>query len=74
MSKRMKRSLPYLQVMAICKPKLRKMLITHALSDVVMVKGVTPLTLHQKRVLSRYKTHLHALANKSVPKAKKKIP
>ena len=57
MSKRMKRSLPYLQVMAMCKPKLRKMLVAHAPSDVVMaicecalnlLKGVIPLTLRQK--------------------------
>jgi hypothetical protein len=81
MSKRMKRSLPYLQVMAMCKPKLRKMLVAHAPSDVVMaicecalnlLKGVIPLTLRQKRVLSRYKTHLRALANKKVSQKRKR--
>ena len=53
MSKRMKRSLLYLQIMAVCKPKLRKMLITHAPTDVSIVicecslnvlKDVIPLT------------------------------
>jgi hypothetical protein len=53
MSERMKRGLPYLQVMEMCKPKLSKMLIAHALSNIVMaicecalnlLKGVIPLT------------------------------
>ncbi len=78
----MKRNLPYLQVMAMCKPKLRKMLIAHTPSDVVMaicecalnlLKAVIPLTLRQKRVLSRYKTYLRALANKKVSQKRKEI-
>ncbi len=81
MSKPMRRSLLYLQIMAVCKPKLRKMLIAHAPSDVIMaicecslnvLKGVIPMTPRQKRMLSRYKTHLRALANKKVSQKRKR--
>ena len=81
MSKRMKRSLPYLQVMMACGPKLRKMLVGHAPEHVLMaicecalnvLKGVIPLTQRQKRQLTRYKTHLRGLANKKVSKKQKK--
>jgi hypothetical protein len=81
MSKRIRRSLPYLQIMAVCKPKLRKMLIAHAPTDVLLavcecspnlLKGVISLTPRQKRMLPRYKTHLRALANKKVSKKRKK--
>ena len=81
MSKRMRRSLPYLQIMAVCKPKLRKMLIAHAPSEVLfavcecslnLLKGGIPLTPHQKRMLLHYKAHLHALANTKVSKKQKK--
>ena len=69
MSKRMRRSLPYLQIMAVCKPKLRKMLIAHAPSEVLFavcecslnfLKRVIPLTPRQKRMLSRYR-HISVL-------------
>ena len=81
MSKRMKRSLPYLQIMAACKPKLRKTLLEHAPAEVVLaickcslnlLKGVIPLSPRQKRLLSRYKTHLRALANRKVSRKMKK--
>ena len=72
MSKRM-RSLPYLQVMTTCGPKLRKMIVGHAPDHVLMaicecalnvLKGVIPLTQREKRQLTRYKTHLRGLLNK----------
>ena len=81
MSKRMRRSLPYLQIMAECKPKLRKAILEHAPSDVLLaicecslnlLKGVIPLTPRQKRMLSRYKKHLRGLANKKVSRTQKK--
>ena len=81
MSKRMKRSLPYLQVMVRSKPKLRRLLIQHSPTEVItaicecslnLLKGIIPLTLRQRRHLARYKTHLRALANKKVSRARKK--
>ena len=81
MSGRMKRSLPYLQVLAEAKPKLRGMIINHAPSEVInaicesclnLLKGVIPLTPRQKRRLARYRTHLRALANKKVSQKKKR--
>jgi hypothetical protein len=57
------------------------MLIAHATSEVLfavcecslnLLKGVIPLTPRQKRMLSRYKTHLRALTNKKVSKKRKK--
>ena len=81
MSKRMKRSLPYLQVMMACGPKLLKMIVGHAPDHVLLaicecalnvLKGVIPLTQHQKRQLTRYKTHLRGLASKKVSKKQKK--
>ena len=81
MSKRMRRSLPYLQILAVCKPKLRQAVIVHAPAEVIlaicecslnMLKGVIPLTPRQKRALSRYKKHLRALADKKVSRKQKK--
>ncbi len=81
MSKRMRRSFPYLQIMAVCKPKLCKMRIAHAPSHVIMaicecslnvLKGVILLTPCQKPMLSRYKTHLSTLVNKKVSHKRKK--
>ena len=81
MSGRMKRSLPYLQVLAKAKPKLRGLIINNAPADVInaicecclnLLKGVIPLTPHQKRRLARYKTHLRGLANKKVSQKKKR--
>ncbi len=80
MSKRMKGSLPYLQVLAKSKPKLRKLLIDHVPPSVLaaicecslnVLKGVIPLAPRQRQRLARYKTHLRALANKRVPKKRK---
>ncbi len=68
MSKRVKGSLPYLQVLAKSKPKLRKLLIDH----VPPLKGVILLAPRQRQRLARYKTHLRALANKRVSKKRKK--
>ncbi len=80
MSKRVKGSLPYLQVLAKSKPKLRKLLIDHVPPSVLaaicecslnMLRGVIPLAPRQKQRLARYKTHLRALANKRVSKSEK---
>ena len=77
----MRRSLPYLQVMTACGPKLRKMIVGHAPDHVLLaicecalnvLKSVIPLTPRQKRHLTRYKTHLRGLANKKVSKKQKK--
>ena len=38
-----------------------------------MLKGVIPLTQHQKRRLAPHKTHLRALANRKVSRKRKKI-
>ena len=81
MSKRMKDNLAYLQVLAKCKPKVRKVLVEHGPVDLVkcicecsfnLLKGVIPLTSSQKRILSRYKKHLRILAEKKVSLKKKK--
>ena len=80
MSKRMRGSLPYLQILAKCKPKVRKVLIEHGPSDLVLsicecchnvLKGTVPLTKRQKQHLSRYKKHLRDLANQKVSRVKK---
>ena len=81
MSRRMKGSLPYLQVMAKSGPKLRKLLNNNVPASVLLaicecslnlLKGVTPLTPRQKRRLARYKTHFRALVNRKVSRKKKK--
>ena len=81
MSKRIKGSLPYLQVLAKSKPKLRKILINNVPESVIvgicecclnLLKGVIPLTSRQKHRLARHKTHLRALANKRVSRKRKK--
>ena len=70
MSKRMRGSLPYLQMLAKCKPKVRKVLIEHGPSNLVLsiceccrnvLKETVPLTKRQKQHLSRYKNHLKRL-------------
>ena len=77
----MERNLPYLQVLAKCKPKLRKLLIEHGPADLIaticecslnLLRGVVPLKPSQKRRLVRYKKHLRSLANKKVSRRKKK--
>ena len=77
----MKRSLPYLQVLAEAKPKLRKVLVKNLPESVVSaicecclntLKGVIPLTPRQKRSLAPYKTQLRALANRKVSRKRKK--
>jgi hypothetical protein len=81
MSKRMKGSLPYLQVMGRCGPRLRKFMINNVPPEVIpamcecslnLLKGVIPLSPSQKRRLARYKTHLHDLASKKVSRKRKK--
>jgi hypothetical protein len=81
MSKRMRGSLPYLQVIVKSKPKLRKVLIENVPANVCtaickcslnLLKGVIPLTPRQKRHLACYKTHLRASANKKVSRKQKK--
>ena len=81
MSKRMKGSLSYLQILAKSKPKLRKILIENVPESVITaiyecclntLKGVIPLTQRQKRRLAPYKTHLRALANRKVSRKRKK--
>ena len=82
MSKRMKGSLPYLQVMGRCGPKLRKFMINNVPANVItaicecslnLLKGVIPVTPRQKRRLARYKTHLRDLASKKVSRKRKKL-
>ena len=81
MSKRMKGSLPYLQVIVKSKPKLRKLLIDNVPANVItaicecslnLLKGVIPLSPRQKRHLARYKTDLRDLASKKVSRKRKK--
>ena len=81
MSKRIRSNLPYLQVLAKSKPKIRKVIIEHGPSDVMLcicecavnvLKGTVPISASQKRRLLRYKKHLRALANKRISRAKKK--
>ena len=81
MSKRMKENLPYLQILAKCKPKLRKVIIEHGPTDVIisicecaynLLKGTVPISTNQKRNLSRHKEHLRTLANKKISRTKKK--
>ena len=81
MSKRMKGSQPYLQILAKAKPKLRKILIKNVPESVITaicecclntLKGVIPLTPRQKRRLAPYKTQLRALANRKVSRKRKK--
>ena len=82
MSKRMKNYIPYLQVVDRSKPKVRKVKIEHGPSDVIVcicecsinvLKVTVPVSASQKRLLSRYKKHLRALANKKISQAKKKL-
>ena len=77
----MKGSLPYLQVLAGAKPKLRKILIKNLPESVITaicdcclntLKGVIPLTPRQKRRLAPCKTQLRALANRKVSRKRKK--
>ena len=77
----MGRSLPYLQLLVKAKPRLQKLIMQHALTDVIhairecslnILKGVIPVTPRQKRSLARYKTHLRALASKKVAIRRKK--
>jgi hypothetical protein len=81
MSKRMRDNLPYLQILAKCKPKVRKVLIEHGPSDLVLsicecchnvLKGTVPLTKREKQHLSRYKKHLRGLVNKKISRVKKR--
>ena len=77
----MKGSLPYFQILAKSKPKLRKILIENVPESVITaiyecclntLKGVIPLTPRQKRRLAPYKTHLRALANRKVSRKHEK--
>ena len=81
MSKRMKGSLPFLQILAKANPKLRKILIKKVPESVITaicecclntLKGVIRLTPRQKRRLAPYKTQLRALANRKVSRKCKK--
>ena len=74
-------NLSYLQVLVKSKPKLRKLLIEHGPVSLItsicecalsLLKGVIPLTPHQKRRLTWYKTHLRRLASKKVSQKRKK--
>ena len=77
----MKGSLPYLQVMGRCGPKLRKFMINNVPPEVItaicecslnLLKGVIPVTPQQKRRLACHKTHLRDLASKKVSRKQKK--
>ena len=81
MSKRMKRSLPYLRILAEAKPKLRKILMKNVPECVItaicecclnMLKWVILLTSLQKRRLAPYKTQLRALPNSKVSRKRRK--
>ena len=81
MSAVVKRALPLLRVLADASPKLKKVIIKHAPTDLVtaiseivlnLIKGVIKLTAHQKKRLSRYKKELLALAKKKVSLGKKR--
>ena len=81
MSKRVKDNLAYLQVLAKCKPKIRKIIVEHGPADVLMsicecsynlLKGTIPPTQSQKRSLSRYKNHLRTSADNKVSRIMKK--
>ena len=75
------RALPLLKVLADASPKLKKVIIKHAPTELVtaiseivlnLIKGVIKLTAHQKKRLSRYKKELLALAKKKVSLGKKR--
>ena len=81
MSKRMKGNLPYLQILAKCRPKVRNVLLEHGTANLVtcicecslnLLKGVIPLTPSQKQSLLPFKRHLHILANKKISRKRKK--
>ena len=81
MSKRMKGSLLYLQILAKFKLELRKILIENVPESVITaiyecclntLKGVIPLTPRQKHRLAPYKTHLRGLENRKVSRKRKK--
>ena len=81
MSKRMKASLPCLEILAKAKPKLRKILIKNVPESVITaiyecclntLKRVIPLTPRQKRRLALCKTQLCVLANREVSRKRKK--
>ena len=83
MCKRVKASLPYLQVLWTTKPCLQKVNIDQARNNVIdaicecslnVVKGVTPLAPRQKRCLPPYKTQLRALAKKKISQKQKRFP
>ena len=74
MSKYMKRSLPFFEILAKSKPQLQKAIFQYgpsdliiALSEIVLntLKGVIPLSPKQKRYLARYKKQLRRLVKKS---------
>ena len=83
MSANVKRALPFLQVIAKSKPKIRNAIIEHgpaelikAISEIVLnvLKGVVKLTARQKKRLIRYKNKLRALSsNKVSQKIKRKF-
>ena len=82
MSAVVKRALPLLKVLADASPKLKKVIIKHAPTELVtaiseivlnLIKGVIKLTAHQKKRLSRYKKELLALAKKVSLGKKRKI-
>ena len=81
MSKRMEGSLPYLQILMKCKPKIRKVILEHGPTDLLLsicescynvLKGTIPLSKRQKQRLSRHKKHLTDLANRKVSRLRKR--
>ena len=81
MSAVVRRALPLLKVLADAKPKLKKVIIKHAPTELVtaiseivlnLIKGVIKLTASQKKRLSRYEKDLLALAKKKIPLGKKR--
>ncbi len=81
MSKYVKRTLPFLQVLANSKPEIRNATVQHgpadlikAISEIVLniLKGVIKITPRQRKRLARYKNKLRALTNNKVSEKKKR--
>ena len=77
MSKRMRD----IQILAKCKPKVRKVLIEHGPNNLVLsicecchnvLKETVSFTKRQKQHLSRYKKHLRDFADKKVSRVRKR--
>ncbi len=83
MSDRIKRHVLCLHMLCKAKPKIQRVVVQEADTDLVqcfsecahnVLKGNVTLTTPQKTKLKRYRAHLHSLAKKQTPiKQKKKL-